>query len=361
MDYPHPLVTLSKEGALELGDAYASGIGEWDKVAISYGYRQTSDHSQLTTLIKDAYKRGLYFLTDADARPAGSAHPDNHLWDNGANAIDELNRIMTVRAAALARFSENNIPVGRPMSDLGETLVPLYLLHRYQVEAAAKSVGGLFYTYALRGDGQRVTEIVNGREQSRALDALLKTISPDALTLPERILRLIPPMASGFQPREPFRGRTGLTFDALAPAEAAANLAVAFILDPQRAARLVEQHARQSTVAGLDAVIDKLISATWKAPRAAGLASEVQNVVESVVVYHLMDLAKNDAAPAKVRAIASQKLEQLRVSLIRNPGAHSQYHAVQIKQFQQSPKKFTMPKPADAPPGQPIGCEDLFY
>ena len=307
MDYPHPLITLSKDGVPELGDAYAIGIGEWDKVAINYGYRDTADRAELIKGIEDAYRRGLYFLTDEDARPAGSAHPDNHLWDNGVNAVDELNRMMTIRAAALARFSENNIPVGTPMSELGERLVPVYLLHRYQVEAAAKSVGGLFYTYALRGDGQKVTEVVNGKEQARGLDALLKTISSDALTLPERILRLIPPKASGFRPREPFHGRTGLTFDALAPAEAAANHTVSFILDPQRAARLVEQHARLASVAGLDSVIDRLIGATWRAPRAAGLAAEVQNVVEDVVVYYMMSLAKNESVPAQVRAIASRK------------------------------------------------------
>ena len=307
MDYPHPLITLSKDGVPELGDAYAIGIGEWDKVAINYGYRDTADRAELIKGIEDAYRRGLYFLTDEDARPAGSAHPDNHLWDNGVNAVDELNRMMTVRAAALARFSENNIPVGTPMSELGERLVPVYLLHRYQVEAAAKSLGGLFYTYALRGDGQKVTEVVNGKEQTRALDALLKTISSDALTLPERILRLIPPKASGFRPREPFHGRTGLTFDALAPAEAAANHTVSFILDPQRAARLVEQHARLASMAGLDSVIDRLIGATWRGPRAAGLAAEVQNVVEDVVVYYMMSLAKNESVPAQVRAIASRK------------------------------------------------------
>ena len=307
MDYPHPLITLSKDGVPELGDAYAIGIGEWDKVAINYGYRDTADRAELIKGIEDAYRRGLYFLTDEDARPAGSAHPDNHLWDNGVNAVDELNRMMTIRAAALARFSENNIPVGTPMSELGERLVPVYLLHRYQVEAAAKSVGGLFYTYALRGDGQKVTEVVNGKEQARGLDALLKTISSDALTLPERILRLIPPKASGFRPREPFHGRTGLTFDALAPAEAAANHTVSFILDPQRAARLVEQHARLASVAGLDSVIDRLIGATWRGPRAAGLAAEVQNVVEDVVVYYMMSLAKNESVPAQVRAIASRK------------------------------------------------------
>jgi len=359
MDYPHPLVTLSKDGVPELGDAYAVGIGDWDKVAITYGYRETTNKNELTKGIEDAFKRGLYFLTDADARPAGSAHPDNHLWDNGSNAIDELNRMMAVRSAALVRFSENNIREGRPMSELGETLVPVYMLHRYQVEAAAKSLGGLFYTYAVRGDGQKFTEIVSGKEQARALDALLKTLAPDALTLPERVLRSIPPNATGFRPREPFAGRTGLTFDALAPAEAAANHTVGFVLHPQRAARLVEQHARIASVAGLDMVIDRLLAATWRAPRAVGLAAEVQNVVEDVVVYHLMALAKSDVAPAQVRAIASQKLEQLRASIATKPDAHSQFEAAQIKHFQQAPKDFVMLRPAEPPPGQPIGCEDL--
>ena len=105
----------------------------------------------------------------------------------------ELNRILAVRSAALQRFGENAIQPGQPMALLEDTLVPLYLLHRYQTQAAAKEIGGLDYRYALRGDGQLVTEIVPAAAQRQALDAVLKTISPETLTLSESLLKILPP------------------------------------------------------------------------------------------------------------------------------------------------------------------------
>ncbi len=94
------------------------------------------------------------------------------------------------------------------MAEIEDTLVPLYLLHRYQTEAAAKEVGGLNYRYALRGDGQMVTEIVSAANQQKALDALLKTLAPTTLTLPESLLKILPPRPPGY-PRtlESFRRR----------------------------------------------------------------------------------------------------------------------------------------------------------
>ncbi|MEK6566087.1 MAG: zinc-dependent metalloprotease, partial [Bacteroidota bacterium] len=202
MDYPHPLVKIKEDGTPDLSDAYASGIGEWDKVAIAYGYQDfrsgTDEKGALTKILADAMNRGLIFLTDQDARPPGSAHPQTHLWDNGKNAVDELDRFMKVRAVALARFSEHNIRQGAPMATLEEVLVPLYLGHRYQVEAASKVLGGMNYTFALRGDGQTVTSVVAPEEQRRALTSLLNTIASDALMLPKRIVRLIPPRAYGY-------------------------------------------------------------------------------------------------------------------------------------------------------------------
>ena len=128
--------------------------------------------------------KGLLFISDGDSRPEGSAHPLSHLWDSGSNAVDELNRMMDVRATALENFSANAIRMGEPMSTLEDVLVPVYLLHRYQAEAASKVVGGLNYSYALRGDGQKITEHIPGAEQRRALDALLRTIKPETLTMP---------------------------------------------------------------------------------------------------------------------------------------------------------------------------------
>lgn len=370
MDYPHPLVNVNNDGMLDFSEAYATGIGEWDKVAIAYGYQDfpagTDEREALNRILTDAMKRGLIFLTDQDARPPGSAHPTTHLWDNGANAVDELNRIMNVRRIALARFGENNIPAGAPMTTLEEVLVPLYMGHRYQVEAAAKVLGGMSYTFALRGDGQTATELVPPDEQRRALKALLNTLTPETLHMPDRIARLIPPRAYGYdRHRELFRGRTGLTFDPLAPVEAAATHTVSLILQHERAARLVEYNAADNKYPGLGEVLDQVLSASWKSKRAAGAQAEVQRVVENVVLYHLMSLAANESALVQVRAIASSKVDELKNWLTQqlkttrdaNLRAHYSFALSQIKQFQEDPKRINLPRPADPPPGQPIGLD----
>src|ERR1700678_2981808 len=205
MDYPHPLITLDGNGKPDLFHAYAVGIGAWDKVAITYGYAEfpaDKEAADLADVLLQAQKQGLYFITDDDARPLGSAHPHAHLWDNGPDPAAELARVLGVRAAALQHFGPNAIPVGTPMSQLADVLVPLYLMHRYQTEAAAKEIGGLDYRYALRGDGQEVTAIVSPADQRKALTAVLRTLSPETLTLPEPLLRLLPPVAPGY-PRTP--------------------------------------------------------------------------------------------------------------------------------------------------------------
>src|SRR2546422_6585239 len=184
MDYPPPYVKLGADGVPDLSAAYATGIGEWDKVSIAWGYQDfapgTDEGAALNKILADAFAHGLRFLTDQDARPAGSSSSVAHLWDSGTNAVDELNRLMTVRAAALKRFGENNIREGDPLATIEDALVPIYMLHRYQVEAASKLVGGMDYTFALRGDGQAPTQIVGPAEQRRALAAVLATLKPDA-------------------------------------------------------------------------------------------------------------------------------------------------------------------------------------
>lgn len=368
MDYPPPFVKLNEAGEIDLNEAYATGIGEWDKLAIRYGYSQfatgvstDAERAALNAILNEARDKGIVFISDRDARTAGGAHPIAHLWDTGANAADDLNRVMQIRAKALAGFSEQKIRFGVPMSTLEEVLAPVYLLHRYQLEATAKVVGGLNYTYAVRGDGQTVAEIVPAAEQHRALDAIVKTLDPAALTLPERILKLLPPHPPEFEAtREDFHSRTQITFDSMAPVEAAADMAVAMLLNPERATRLIDYHSRDAKNPGLDEVIDRLITAAWKTPRAGLRDSETQRTIGNVVLYRLMTLAQNATASEQARAIAFTKLDDLRKWLLARQNtdtaerAHSVYAAAQIKRFQDDPKVITVSKPADAPDGSPI-------
>jgi hypothetical protein len=365
MDYPHPWVTIDQNGAPDLSQAYAVNIGLWDKVAINYGYRQFSDpaseRAELEAILSDATKSGLVYITDEDARPPGGAHPFAHLWDNGTDAADELARIMKIRAAALARFGENAIPAGEPLATLEDTLVPLYLMHRYQTEAATKIIGGLDYRYQLRGDGQMNASIVAPDEQRKALRAVVKTLSVQTLTLPESLLKSFPPRPPAFErTRESLPVHTGLTFDPIAAAESAADLTLGFLFDPERAARLVEYHARADTPSLVE-VIDAALKINEPGPKAPGshqaIEDEVRAAVYARTVEALLSLAADPKDSVEVRAITYAKLEDLR----RRSDAHTALDAYlihRIKQLQDDPEKFVVAKPIDAPPGMPIGDDE---
>ncbi len=374
MDYPHPWIKLGADGSLDLSDAYAVGIGEWDKSAIMFGYQDfppgTDEAKALEEHLRKERERGLLWITDQDARPQGGAHPLAHLWDSGSNAVDELDRVMKIRAVALKRFSEENIRIGAPMATLEEVFVPVYLFHRYQAEAAVKVLGGLNYTYAVRGDGQKPTEMIAAAEQRRALDSLLQTISPTSLAIREDLLRQIPPRAWGYQrSRELFRLRTSPAFDPLAAAESAADFVVGLMLTPERAARLVEYHARDAKLPGFGEVLDKLIAATWKAPRCTTTAAdcafknEVHRTVDQVTLMNLLSLAANERASAQVRALASLKIEQLKnwattashTATDESQVAHLKFAVAQIKRFETDPKQMNLTRPAQLPDGPPIG------
>ena len=371
MDYPSPWITLGAGDIPDLSHAYAVNIGDWDKLAIDYGYRQfaanADEHAELSKIIEDGVKHGLYFITDEDARPYGSAQPHAHLWDNGPDPADELNRILTVRAAALARFGENAIKPGAPLAQLDDTLVPLYLLHRYQAEAAIKMIGGLDYRYNLRGDGQPLPEIVSPADQKKALAAVLKTLSPETLTIPESILKILPPSPPGLdKTRESFPSETGLTFDPVAAAESAADLTLSTLFDPARASRLVQYHMRVGDAPSLRGVLEAVSKAAAERPEGGHtMSSEVERAVEFRTLEAMFSLAMNPDASSQARAIARSHIEDLHQGWTSTPpptdtaeAIHRKAMIERIDEFEKDPAKFVPVKPVEAPPGMPIGDDD---
>ena len=360
LDYPHPLVTLKPDGSLDYSDVYTKGIGEWDKIAIRWGYQDfangTDEKAALDAIIEEGHAKDLFYLTNQDL----GAHANVNQWSNGTNASAELDRLMKIRAAALSRFGEQAIKKGEPLATIEEVLVPLYLHHRYQVEAASAVVGGLHYTYALRGGNTTPVRFAPAADQLRALDAILATLKPSALALPKPLLQVLPPRPSGFgQTRELFPRYTGQMFDAITPAVTAADLAVGFLFDEVRAARLVEQNALNATLPGLHGVIDKVIAATFGPSPADSYEAEIQRAVQRVVIDHLMRLAST-ADMSQVRAIASAKL-RARAAALPSIGstpsaAHASLLASDIKRFldRPAPPAAATPIPT-APPGAPIG------
>ena len=336
--------------------------------ALAEIFRHTGRAAELDRILSEARGRGITFITDQDAWPPGGAHPQAHLWDNGEDAAAELLRMMKVRRVALDRFGENAVRRGMPLATMEEALVPLYLHHRYQLQACAKILGGQHYTYALRGDGQEPLRSVSAGDQQRALAALLATLDPAELTLPAAVLQNLPPRPFTFEPhRELFPRYTGLVFDAVSPAAVAAQLSISMILQPERAARLIEQHAMKPELPGLGGVIDELFEATFGDMPANGYEAEIGRTVERVVVDELMKLAA-DAPMPQVRAVGTLKLSRLRERLERNrlanggesadeaATAHASLLSADISRFlarEYDPLRRV--PPVEPPPGGPIG------
>jgi Met-zincin/Domain of unknown function (DUF5117) len=365
MDYPHPLVRLNASGEIDLSNAYDNKIGEWDKVAIEWGYQDfpkgTNETSSLNKILSDAEKNGLQFISDRDARAAGGLHPQAHLWDNGNDAVAELKEMMKVRAKALLQFGEKNIRPGMPMAMLEDVLVPVYFYHRYQVEAVTKMVGGMYYTYALRGDGQTITKPLSKDEQRKALSAVIDCLDPQFLKLPGRIAQLIPPRPAGYDfSRELFRKRTGLAFDALSPAETAADLPLSFLFNSERLNRMA-QYEMQNNGLGAGEMINILITKTWKAPRLTGMEKLIQLQTEQVLLTYLLAASINDNNSFIVKSNSQKALNDLKTFIeAQSKTATDETYKGHLLQALERMKKPENAKPTihkEIPPGAPIGCD----
>jgi hypothetical protein len=367
MDYPAPRVDISPDGSLDFSSAYGVGMGEWDVWAVRYAYSQfppgTDEHAALQGLLGEAVQRHLLFLTDEDARPPGSANPRAVLWDNGSDPAEGLRHALEVRRIALSRFGEHNIQPGQPLALLQEVLVPLYFHHRYQLDGALKAVGGVDYTYAVRGDGQPGQTPVSAERQRQALQAILEVLDPERLDLPEPVIALLLPRPAEYRPHEElFRSSTAPVFDPLAAAAAMADMAVDGLLQPERVARLVDLHRRDPRLPGLeevlDAVIEKSFAGAPKDPRRA----ELQRVVQWVTVRRMIGLSSDPKASPMVRARVDAALRtlggRLRPASASGPeAAQRAFLAAEIRRYLERPEGDTArrPEPPEPPPGQPIG------
>lgn len=365
MDYPHPLETLNADGTIDLSNAYPQRIGDWDKVAINYGYREfprgTDEKAALTKILDDAWVEDLRYFTNQDT----DIHPRVEQWSNGVDQAEELNRLMRLRRAALDRIGERTIRMGMPMATIEEPFVPIFMYHRYAVEAASSMVAGQDFIYAMRGDGRTPVKWVPAADQRRALDALAATLKPSELTVPKTVLDALPPRPPGWGlHRELFPRTTGEGFDPVSPGAIAADVTIGFLLQPDRAARMVAQHAVDRTLPGLEEVIDRLVAATFEAPASTPYEEEVRRAAERALVDRVTWLAQ--AAPnGQVRATASLKLQRLaeRLRATATDGAaeadvaQRTLLAANIRRFLERPyadQARLMPT-APAPPGAPIG------
>ena len=366
MDYPHPYLTLEND-KINYSNAYEKGIGSWDKVSVGYAYSDfpgdIDESKELNLLLENSLKEGHLFISDSDARPIGGAHPKAHLWDNGSSATDELNVLMQIRSKALNQLSLNHIKEGAPYSDLEDLFVPMYLLHRYQVEAVVKMIGGVDYNYAVKGPILSSVIVVNPTQQRNALLEYLNTLNPKALKIPSHFNKLIHPRSfSNPRTRENFLSQTGVTFDYLGIATSLSDALIGMLLHPERANRLVMQFGFDKNQLSLQETLNILVNNHFKKTPRDTHENQLNEIVKGSILKHLMQLGQNSLASNITKAIIYEELETLDRWLAGHSEANfSNFYRMEIQNYFDNPSGFNLTSSKRLPDGSPIGSFSCDY
>ena len=360
MDYPHPNLEIT-DGAIDYSKAYETGIGSWDKVSVAYAYSDfpdgTDETQALNQLLEKSAAAGHRFISDQDARPLGGAHPLAHLWDNGSVAYEELAKLMQIRALALGQMSLDHLREGEPYSSLEDRMVPMYLLHRYQVEAVVKLVGGVDYDYGVKSPVEYLTTVVDATHQRNALKAFTQTLLPDALKIPEHLRALLPPRSfSNPRTRENFLSQSGVAFDYLGIANSLSNALLGMLLHPERANRLVTQYGFDTNQLGLKETLAELSTALFKARYREAHEQQLSDIVKANLLKQLMHLGQHPEANTIVKALVHEELVGLDQWLAgQDEVGFAEVYRKEIDAYFDNPKDFVPPVSKRLPDGSPIG------
>ncbi len=359
MDYPHPLITINN-GIIDYSEAYASGIGSWDKVSVAYAYKEVNTDDELDEILNTAFNGGQRYVTDADARPQGGASAYGHLWDNGEDVIKGLNDVLDIRQKAISQFSRDNIREGQSTGKLEDLFVLLYFFHRYQTEAAVKLIGGVDYGYALKGEDTTPTKIVSASTQREAFSIILQTINANQLAVPEGKLDLFVPRSYGERDRESFKTMTGPTFDPLSAATTAADHTISLLLHPERINRLMTQKATDQSQLGLEEVIGLLLASSLQKKHVDSYFTQVQESINEVVLSHLMKAALDERSFTQCKDIINARLslllDQLRKQKTKT--AYEKGRIELIERYFEDPDEVQMLEIPKIPDGSPIGTNN---
>jgi len=359
MDYPHPYITL-EGNKINLSDAYDDKIGRWDKRTITYGYADFDSIIEpkvgLEQILRETKEMGLLYMSDRDARPMGSAHPKAHLWDSGNDPIEELKRVAELRTYSLGNFGANNISQGTPYSETEKVMVPVYLMHRYQIEAVSKIIGGVDYNYAVKGFDNPINKPVSVPVQNSAMQVLLNTVSPKALAIPQSALDVLLPSAKGYgRNRESFDSKTTMVFDPLTSAEALSNFVLTLMLHPERLSRINQQKTSLSEY--LNAIQKRIFQVSRTKDT---YLNQLSMIPQKLYVIHLIKLAKDTKIDKQISAMAQLKLSKIaslqKKEVHDDRKAHNLYINNMINTLNTQPELVVIPGLAEMPPGSPIGC-----
>jgi hypothetical protein len=369
MDYPAPRLMLDAKGNVDVSQAYAMGPGDYDVWAIHWGYGifpAATEADSLRAIMAEGLKKGYLYLTDQDARPDYSSDPRTNLWDDAATADLFLQRQMDVRRVAMKEFGLRNIREGEPVALLQDRFVPVYFLHRFGISAVARTLGGMEYSFAVRGDGEAATKMIDPARQRAALKMLTGALAPAELAIPDSVLRLMSPAPPGYGGGvEIFQSRTRPAFDELGAARTLAQMIIDASLQRDRAARLVEFAAHQTNPLTLSEVIDALAAATLNKSATAAKDEAILKVSRRALIDRMILLAADTVAQTEVRAIAEFKLVAWRATAkqramagsVENRAHWAAIEAVIGRYLEEGevPKLTPALRP---PPGDPFGDDD---
>ena len=364
MDYPHPLLAINKDG-IDFSNSYSVGIGDWDKVSVAYSYSEINDQNEkpfLDKILENAYKKGLRFITDSDARSSSGSHVNAHLWDNGKNVTQNLNEIFKIREKAISNFSEYNIKKGEPFSKLEDLFVPLYFMHRYQTEAVIKLIGGMDYNYSTRGDGQLIVKDLEYKIQNDALQSVLKSLDAKHLTIPKNILNLFPPRAYGYPSnRESFKGRTGVSFDPFSAAQTASEFSINLLLNTERLNRIKVQSSINSSRFNLNKLFDDILSSTFGKNHKDEYLNEIQHIINTNILTYLLKITIDKNAFVQVQNTANKYINLISNNYFKSSKVHYEDYQFIIKDFKINPESYKGKISKKIPDGSPIGSESCNY
>ncbi|MDG2476018.1 MAG: zinc-dependent metalloprotease [Flavobacteriaceae bacterium] len=365
MDYPHPKIDLI-DGKINIDNAYSKNIGDWDKVSVNYAYRDFSnlknEDVELNNIIEEAVSNGLYFLSDSDSRPVGSANPFSHLWDNGEFPYEELNKLLKVRELALKNIDLDNLVDGEPYDRIEDILVPIYMLHRYQIEAAAKAIGGVDYLYFVKNKSNDKVKFVDSKLQRESLKSLLDVLKPNNLVLPNNLIDILSPRSfRNPRTRENFATNTGVAFDYINTSSSIINHTFTFLLNPERINRVNQQNMFGANILKLDSYLLTISNSIFSNQKMNSYESAVNKNTSSLYLDHLFLAFNNTKTNDLSKSYIHASILKIKKKLDANSNDYNSFLLNKIKDFLNNPEKYIPVVKTKIPDGSPIGNFSCDY
>ena len=365
MDYPHPKIDII-DGDINIDNAYSKNIGDWDKVTVRYAYTDFQENEnediKLNQIIEDAVNKGLYFLSDSDSRPVGSANPFSHLWDNGEFPYKELNKLLKVRDLALKNIDLENLVDGEPYDRIEDILVPIYMLHRYQIESTAKAIGGVDYLYFVKNLNNDKVKFVNSKLQKESLESLLNVLNPKNLVLPDNLIEILSPRSfRNPRTRENFESNTGVTFDYINASSSVINHTLTFLINPERINRIYQQNMFGENILKLEDYLTIISNSIFSNKKMSLYEASINNNTSSLFLDHLFLAFNNSKTNDLSKSLILSSILNTKETLSSNLNDYNAFLVNKINGFLNNPDKYKPIEKTKIPDGSPIGDFSCDY